>query len=108
MEDIGEQGQPSTNREEPERYGDHALLSLLRGNPLDQEAHGKERLSHKPDRPPELLVAHLLHPGGARAVNGSRRTWPRAMRRMHRAAGSARRARSEMIRYPISPCRTRS
>src|ERR1700687_3972618 len=108
MEGIGEQGQPSTNREEPERYGDHALLSLLRGNPLDQEAHGKERLPHKPDRQPELLVAHLVHPVGSRAVNGRRVTRPCAKRRMQGAGGSSRRARSEMIRYPISPRRTRS
>src|SRR5260370_36500862 len=90
MEGVGQQGQPSTNGEEPERDGDDALLSLLRGNPLDQEAHGKERLPYKPDRQPEMLGAHtrLLHPVGWSTVNGRRVTRPRAMRRRHGAERS--------------------
>ena len=58
VEGIGEQRQPPTNGEEPERDGDHALFSFLRSDPLDDEAHGKEDLPHKPDRQPELRVAH--------------------------------------------------
>src|SRR5258708_37776111 len=118
MEGIGQQGPPSTNGEEPERDGDDALLAPLRGNPLDQEANGKERLPHKPDRQPEMLVAHrplvsadntrLLHPVGSSTVNGRRVTRPRAMRRMQGSAGSWRGARSEMIRAPISPRRARA
>src|SRR5260370_5668843 len=58
VEGIGEQCQPPTNREEPERDGDYALFSPLRGDPLDHEAHGKERLPRKPDQQPEMFVAH--------------------------------------------------
>src|SRR5260370_7357692 len=92
MEGIGQQGQPSTNGEEPERDGDDALLSLLRGNPLDQEAHGKERLPHKPDRQPEMLVAHrplgsadntrLLHPAASTTLNAPPVPMPPPTRRL--------------------------
>src|SRR5713226_4203383 len=62
VEGVGEQRQATKDREEPERYRDHALLPLLRGNPLDEEPHGEEGLAEKPVRQPDLLVAHRARP----------------------------------------------
>jgi len=50
VEGVGEQRKATKDRKEPERYRDHALLPLLRGNPLDEEPHGEEGLAEKPDR----------------------------------------------------------
>src|SRR5262249_218493 len=50
VETIGKQGQSPTYAEQPERDGNDAPSAPLRGDPLDQEAHGEERLSHKADR----------------------------------------------------------
>src|SRR6266403_2142692 len=58
VESIGEERQSPANGEEPERQRDDALFPPLGGDPLDHEAHGKERLPYQPDRQPQLLVAH--------------------------------------------------
>src|SRR5215475_5154853 len=60
MDRIGEQRQPTTEGEEPERHGKHALLASLGGDPLDDEARGKEGLRQQPDRQPEPLGAQRL------------------------------------------------
>src|SRR5215831_231669 len=55
---VGQEGEASRDREEPEGDGNHALTLPLRGDPLHQKAHREADLPEKAHRQPEVLVAH--------------------------------------------------
>jgi hypothetical protein len=69
VESIGEQRHPPANGKEPERDGDDALFSFLRGDPLDHETRGKERLPHKPDRQPFEEAGKAYQAMSAQQIN---------------------------------------
>jgi hypothetical protein len=51
---IGQKDQSPSQAEIPESDWDYTLLSLLRGNPLNDEPHGKHRLTEKTENHPEV------------------------------------------------------
>jgi len=51
---IGQKDQSPSQAEIPEGDWDDTLLSLLRGNPLNNEPHGKHRLTEKTENHPEV------------------------------------------------------
>src|SRR5947209_1877175 len=59
---IGKQQYATADREDPERGRDNAAAGALGGDPLHQEAHGKQRLRQKAERDPsvELEDEHVM------------------------------------------------
>jgi len=54
VDGVSQQDQPSSQAEVPEGDRNHALLFLLRCDPLDQETHGKHGLADKTNNDPEV------------------------------------------------------
>ena len=53
---IGQKDQSPSQAEIPEGDWDDTLLSLLRGNPLNDEPHGKHRLTEEPKKDPKIQL----------------------------------------------------
>ena len=56
MNGIKEDNQSAGQTEKPERDRDDALLLFLRGDPLNDEPHGKHRLPDEPEDQPEVQM----------------------------------------------------